>query len=91
MALPLNETGIPPTALEQRICNAYPNKPIEDKFDFLMGCDQAKYDRNVLFCEIAHKCSNFRSLSERNKFIYFMSASDMIISIVVQFISKHLP
>ena len=81
----------PPTPLEQRICNVCPNKPIEDEFHFLMECDKAKDDRNVLFRDIAHICPNFNSLSERNKFIYLMSASDRIISIVAQFISKHLP
>ncbi len=80
----------PPTPLEERICNACPSKPIEDEFHFPMECDKTKYDSNVLFCEIACTCI-CTSLSERNKFIYLMSASDMVISIVAQFISKHLP
>ncbi len=49
----------PPTPLEQRICNICPSKPIEDEFHFLMECDKAKDDRNVLFHDIAYTCPNF--------------------------------
>ncbi len=63
----------PPTPLEQRTCNVRPNKPKEDKFHFLMECDKAKDDRNILLCDMAHICPSAPFPKETNLSVWCRS------------------
>ena len=56
-----------------------------------MQCEKnVKTDRDIMFSEIEKQCPNFHMLSEEDKFIYMLSASGTSISIVAQFVHKHL-
>ena len=56
-----------------------------------MQCEKMKTDRDIMFSEIEKQCPNFYTLSREDKFIYLLSASGTIISIVAQVVHKHLP
>ncbi len=81
----------PPTPVEERVCTTCPNRPVEDEYHFLMTCINYDEERLKMQQEVTKMCPNFINLSNRDKFIYLLTAGTEVARPVARFIEKHLP
>ena len=77
----------PKTAIENRLC--FNCNVLEDEIHFICKCPLYDLERNYLFDLVESKVSDFPSLDDKDKFIFFLSCDDQqILTNLGKFIYK---
>ena len=73
----------PPTPIENRTCKHCP-EDIENEYHFLIQCKTYCTDRETLYKGIEMKCLQFKSLDNKSKLMYMLSAGVEIAQLVAK-------
>jgi len=68
----------PLTPAEHRLCKKCALTEIEDEFHLLMKCTNYTTLRQIFFMKVYELCPNAKTLDDKNKFLYIMSAGEDI-------------